>query len=214
MPLFNPRRHKWSRHFRRTGPVLTGLTARGRATIRVLKINLEHRVEFRRELIEEGSFPPQWRVALGGYRERAPRALGHRIHHESTKRRKHQERGRRSSSSETPMKSDSNDAIGWLSRCRRKSANPPGAPPRWICPWGQIPRTKDDLMTSNQRHSRPAGFASPVPGAGMTPTSQQLQKWLTAKEASTSNSKRRKPTFIKKPHDHGLRFGHQPLSAP
>jgi hypothetical protein len=37
---------------------LTGLTACGRATIRVLKINLEHRVEFRRQLIEEGSFPP------------------------------------------------------------------------------------------------------------------------------------------------------------
>lgn len=58
VPLFNPRRQKWSRHFLWDGPVLTGLTARGRATIRVLKINWEHRVEFRRELIEEGSFPP------------------------------------------------------------------------------------------------------------------------------------------------------------
>jgi hypothetical protein len=30
----------------------------GRATIQVLKLNLDHRVGFRRELIEEGDFPP------------------------------------------------------------------------------------------------------------------------------------------------------------
>ena len=57
VPLFNPRRHKWSRHFRWDGPVLVGLTPQGRATVRVLKINLEHRVVFRRVLIEEGVFP-------------------------------------------------------------------------------------------------------------------------------------------------------------
>jgi hypothetical protein len=38
--------------------VLAGRTPQGRATVRVLKINLDHRVEFRRELIEEGVFPP------------------------------------------------------------------------------------------------------------------------------------------------------------
>ena len=58
VPLFNPRRHKWSRHFRWDGPVLVGQTPGGRVTIRVLKINLDHRVGFRRELIEEGVFPP------------------------------------------------------------------------------------------------------------------------------------------------------------
>jgi HNH endonuclease len=58
VPLFNPRRHKWARHFRWDGPVLMGLTPHGRATIRVLKINLDHRVGFRQELIEEGAFPP------------------------------------------------------------------------------------------------------------------------------------------------------------
>lgn len=41
------------------GPVLVGLTSGGRATIRVLKVNLDHRVEFMRELIEEGVFPPE-----------------------------------------------------------------------------------------------------------------------------------------------------------
>jgi 5-methylcytosine-specific restriction endonuclease McrA len=58
VPLFNPRRHTWARHFRWHGPVLVGRTPRGRATIRVLKINLDHRVGFRRALIEEGAFTP------------------------------------------------------------------------------------------------------------------------------------------------------------
>jgi hypothetical protein len=58
VPLFNPRRHKWSRHFRWDGPVLLGLTPQGRATVRVMKINLDHRVAFRQVLIEEGGFPP------------------------------------------------------------------------------------------------------------------------------------------------------------
>jgi hypothetical protein len=34
--LFNPRRHKWSRHFRWNGPILEGRTPIGRATIAVL----------------------------------------------------------------------------------------------------------------------------------------------------------------------------------
>ena len=58
VPLFNPRRHKWSRHFRWDGPVLVGRTRTGRATVIALKINLDHRVDLRRELIEEGVFPP------------------------------------------------------------------------------------------------------------------------------------------------------------
>jgi hypothetical protein len=58
VPLFDPRRQKWSRHFRWDGPILIGLTPTGRATVRVLRINLDHRVGFRQELIEEGVFPP------------------------------------------------------------------------------------------------------------------------------------------------------------
>jgi hypothetical protein len=57
-PLFNPRRHKWSRHLRWDGPILVGRTAIGRTTIVVLEINLDYRVAFRRELIDEGVFPP------------------------------------------------------------------------------------------------------------------------------------------------------------
>ncbi len=55
---FNPRRHKWRAHFRREGPVLVGRTPIGRATIAVLEINLDHRIAFRQQLIDEGVFPP------------------------------------------------------------------------------------------------------------------------------------------------------------
>ncbi len=56
--LFNPRRHRWKRHFQWDGPVLVGRTAIGRATIAVLRINLPHRIAHRAALIQEGLFPP------------------------------------------------------------------------------------------------------------------------------------------------------------
>ena len=56
--LFNPRRHKWRRHFRWDGPVLVGLTPTGRATVIVLEINLDYRIDLRQGLIDEGVFPP------------------------------------------------------------------------------------------------------------------------------------------------------------
>jgi len=59
VPLFNPRRHKWARHFRWDGPTLIGLTPTGRATVAVLEINLDHRVALRQGLIDEGVFPPE-----------------------------------------------------------------------------------------------------------------------------------------------------------
>jgi hypothetical protein len=55
--LFNPRRHKWSRHFRSQGALLVGRTPIGRATIAVLGINMPLRVRLRQELIDEGVFP-------------------------------------------------------------------------------------------------------------------------------------------------------------
>ena len=57
-PLFNPRRHKWNRHFHWEGPYLIGRTAVGRVSIDVLNINHPLRVELRHELMEEGIFPP------------------------------------------------------------------------------------------------------------------------------------------------------------
>ena len=58
VPLFNPRTHKWARHFHWDGPILIGTTASGRATVIVLKINLDHRIDLRQGLIDEGIFPP------------------------------------------------------------------------------------------------------------------------------------------------------------
>ncbi len=56
--LFNPRRHKWDRHFRLDGPYLVGRTAVGRTTIVVLAMNDPDAVTARQELIEEGVYPP------------------------------------------------------------------------------------------------------------------------------------------------------------
>lgn len=56
--LFNPRRHKWARHFRWNGPFLVGRTAVGRATVAVLAMNAPAAVEVRAALIKEGAFPP------------------------------------------------------------------------------------------------------------------------------------------------------------
>jgi hypothetical protein len=52
-----PRRHKWHRHFRWDAPHLLGGTAFGRATVATLRINLDHGVAHRQELIDEGVFP-------------------------------------------------------------------------------------------------------------------------------------------------------------
>ena len=57
-PLFNPRRHKWARHFRWQGAYLIGRTPVGRVTIDLLHINDYYRVELREGLIDEGIFPP------------------------------------------------------------------------------------------------------------------------------------------------------------
>ncbi|MCC6418215.1 MAG: HNH endonuclease [Gemmataceae bacterium] len=57
-PLFNPRRHKWARHFRWRGAYLIGRTPVGRVTVAVLHLNDPFRVELREGLIEEGHFPP------------------------------------------------------------------------------------------------------------------------------------------------------------
>jgi len=56
--LYNPRADRWNDHFRWHGANLEGLTAIGRVTLHVLSINLDYRVAFRRNLIEEGLFPP------------------------------------------------------------------------------------------------------------------------------------------------------------
>jgi len=58
-PLFNPRRHKWARHFRWQGASLNGRTPIGRVTVALLNMNAPFRVAFRKRLIEQGLFPPE-----------------------------------------------------------------------------------------------------------------------------------------------------------
>ncbi len=55
-PLFNPRRNKWSYHFRYEGGELVGRTAIGRMTVEVLRINLPNLVALREVLMEDGLF--------------------------------------------------------------------------------------------------------------------------------------------------------------
>ena len=52
--LFDPRRQRWSRHFRFVGPRLLGQTKVGRATVALLAMNAPDRVELRAELLAEG----------------------------------------------------------------------------------------------------------------------------------------------------------------
>lgn len=56
--LYDPRNDAWNDHFIWCGPLLVGLTAKGRATIAVLDINRVPRVIVRETLILEGVFPP------------------------------------------------------------------------------------------------------------------------------------------------------------
>jgi hypothetical protein len=56
--VFNPRRHKWSAHFRWAGAVLVGRTAIGRVTVQVLGMNDPLRVALRQALMDEGWVPP------------------------------------------------------------------------------------------------------------------------------------------------------------
>ncbi len=57
--LFNPRRHKWERHFRWDGPYLVGRTAIGRVTVALLLINGPYLLGLRKTLIEESVLPPK-----------------------------------------------------------------------------------------------------------------------------------------------------------
>lgn len=52
--LFNPRRHRWSRHFRWQGAVLLGKSAVGRTTVEVLAMNDPVRISLRQELMDQG----------------------------------------------------------------------------------------------------------------------------------------------------------------
>lgn len=54
--LYHPRQNIWRDHFIVRDAKIEGVSATGRATIRLLQMNAKRRVEVRRELIEEGLF--------------------------------------------------------------------------------------------------------------------------------------------------------------
>ena len=56
--IFNPRRHRWSAHFRWVGAVMVGRTAIGRVTVQLLAMNDPLRVALRQALMDEGWVPP------------------------------------------------------------------------------------------------------------------------------------------------------------
>lgn len=56
-PLYHPRRDRMTDHFRWEGALLIGLTPPGRATVRLLNINLHRRVLVRQWLSAEGVYP-------------------------------------------------------------------------------------------------------------------------------------------------------------
>jgi hypothetical protein len=57
VPLFDPRRQRWSSHFVLRGFVIEPLTPQGEVTARLLKLNMDRRVAGRRLLIALGRFP-------------------------------------------------------------------------------------------------------------------------------------------------------------
>jgi hypothetical protein len=55
--LFNPRTQEWSEHFSIAGGIIKPLTAIGRVTEALLRLNLESRVEVRQILANVGRYP-------------------------------------------------------------------------------------------------------------------------------------------------------------
>jgi hypothetical protein len=55
--LFHPRTQRWQDHFVLAGAVIEPLTDEGRATARLLKLNLDKRIAERRLLAAVGRFP-------------------------------------------------------------------------------------------------------------------------------------------------------------
>jgi hypothetical protein len=53
VPLFHPRRDSWDDNFRWNGTEIVGITASGRATVRLLNMNAKRRLQLRKELLHE-----------------------------------------------------------------------------------------------------------------------------------------------------------------
>jgi hypothetical protein len=56
-PLFHPRRHIWTEHFRLNGALIEPLTPEGRVTARILQFNSIERLAEREPLLRLGRYP-------------------------------------------------------------------------------------------------------------------------------------------------------------
>ncbi len=56
--LYHPRRQRWGRHFRLNGARIEPLTAAGRVTERLLRLNDQWRINERLALMSLGQYPP------------------------------------------------------------------------------------------------------------------------------------------------------------
>ena len=56
-PLYNPRTQQWETHFQLNGSQIAALTAIGRVTINILRLNHPDRVSEREALIAAGMYP-------------------------------------------------------------------------------------------------------------------------------------------------------------
>jgi 5-methylcytosine-specific restriction endonuclease McrA len=61
VPLFHPRKHRWSDHFAWSDDAsqILGLTQIGRATVEALQLNRQPLVNLRMALVKAGEHPPQ-----------------------------------------------------------------------------------------------------------------------------------------------------------
>lgn len=57
VPLFNPRTEEWREHFALKLGKIIPLSARGRVTVKLLKLNRPERVEVRNTLVDLGQYP-------------------------------------------------------------------------------------------------------------------------------------------------------------
>jgi hypothetical protein len=55
--LFHPRKDEWDVHFQLNGALIEGITANGRATVRLLHFNDDEQIDIREELIKLGRYP-------------------------------------------------------------------------------------------------------------------------------------------------------------
>lgn len=55
--LYHPRRQMWSTHFRLNGAFIEPLTAEGRVTVRLLRLNTEYRLSHRERQIRLNRYP-------------------------------------------------------------------------------------------------------------------------------------------------------------